>query len=63
MKKVIIGVFYLAILCGLWSISYLSVAVVIEVLSFCFGFTFTWKLVLRVWFILQGLYELFKERK
>ena len=63
MKKVIIGVFYLAILCGLWGISYLSVAVVIGVLSFCFGFTFTWKLALGAWIIWVALNALLKERK
>ncbi len=62
-RKAIIGALYLTILLVLWSISYLSVAVVIAVLSVCFGFTFTWKLVLGVWGILQVLYELFRERK
>ena len=62
-REAIIGALYLTILLVLWSISYLGVAVVIAVLSVCFGFTFTWKLVFGVWIILKGLYELFRERK
>lgn len=60
MKKVIIGALIFVILC---SIGLLVTAGVIKVLSFCFGFTFTWKLALGVWIIWVALNALLKERK
>jgi len=59
MKKVIVGVFIFAILC---IISFFVTAGIIKALSFCFGFTFTWKLVLGVWIILWVLNALFKKK-
>lgn len=60
MKKVIVGVSIFAILCG---ISFGVTAGVIKVLSFCFGFAFSWKLVLGIWIILWVLETLFNRRK
>lgn len=60
MKKALIGVFIFVMSCGF---SFLITAGVTTVLSFCFGFTFTWKLVLGVWIILWVLNVMFKKRK
>lgn len=55
MKKIIIGLLIFTIL-----ISFLITAGVIKVLSFCFDFVFTWKLVLGIWIILWVLNVILK---
>ena len=48
MRKLLIEIGIVAIACV---ISLLITAGVIKVLSFCFGFIFTWKLALGIWII------------